>query len=131
MNKENKLILSLAIGYAIVGFNTFGYRYHRDYDPEPLRRTGDAAFCGIGWPIYWPARWSLLFWEPRPAAATNTVYVTNYIERLISYNVLPHYAPLPNNDIVPRLETNWSLPNGNPGSVLVMTNNQRQWLSPN
>lgn len=101
MTKDTKLALSLAIGYAIVGFNTLGFKYHHPNTPLPAdnerqrreARALNAGFSGIFWPLYWPARWSLLFWEPRPGPITNTVYVTNYVERPhdFPYRVPPIY----------------------------------------
>ena len=75
MDKDLKIVFACVATYAVIGFNTFGFKYHRDVvATDEYSRRADATFAGLLWPGYWPARWSLQFWE-LPPAVTNVVYV--------------------------------------------------------
>lgn len=93
MNKNTKIAIACAAAYAIVGFNTLGFKYHNPNVPLPddtewqrrEARVFNSGFAAVFWPIYWPTRWSMQFWEPKSAPATNIIYINNYDNR--TFNV--------------------------------------------
>ena len=47
----------LVLLYAVAGFLTFGYKYHRG-------GSGEALLAGIWWPAYWTGSLSIRLMEP-------------------------------------------------------------------
>lgn len=115
MNKYTKIAIACAATYAVIGLNTFGYKYHHPVVEE--LRNPDAAFAGIFWPGYWAVQAAIKVWEPpAPAPATNVMHIHNYIHHL----EVPYYGPSVWTNAAPAI-TNWTSTNISSGRLQFMS----------
>lgn len=68
MSKTDRRWLLLLALYALIGCWTYGYDFARRASEKKEPRevlVVDSFFSAVFWPLYWPARCSLDFWELR------------------------------------------------------------------
>lgn len=57
--RDRRRFIGRILAYAIIGGLTFGYAYTHHEGPEDVRGPRAVAAL-VAWPIYWPARLTLL-----------------------------------------------------------------------